>query len=517
MDRKIVEQILANKPQRRIYGDLKIGWRRFSKVLRLAKEHGYLDGRPLPPFPEAIFKEPECLANTIVSDPDSLLLPHKAWMLERLELGWKPVTVWEELEIKIARSSFYRFLNRHKLGEVGKSSRNVPEIIHKPGEALILDWGKLRSVKDLETGKSKTLWAFVGVLGFSRYMMVRLVWTNDVPTTITAIESMLSEIGGISSRITSDNPKCFAIEASKYEPLLNPVFERWAGHFGVTVECLPPADPEKKGKVERLMPFVRRLYEAHGTEWLGLEESQKYIDRKVEIANQRKHGTTMLKPVEVFNTMEKKALKPLPALAYEMEEFHEGPVREDGFVRFRNKYYCAGREYKKQDVVVLGNKTTVSIYLKGKLLEVHDRITDPHQSKAIKPHQLRPHEQVMQDGAFYIKRAERIGPFTAQLVSVILSQGHGFVDTRKVWGILSLDKSFKHEQIENACKAAYEMSSPSYRTVCSIIGLTTPPPPAESKTGSQNKTQVTPNKFVRPLSEYRQLTLINSNTEGKNQ
>jgi hypothetical protein len=81
----------------------------------------------------------------------------------------------------------------------------------------------------------------------------------------------------------------------------------------------------------------------------------------------------------------------------------------------------------------------------------------------------------MQDGAFYIKRAEKIGPFTAQLVSVILAQGHGFVDTRKVWGILSLDKTFKHEQIENACRVAYEMSSPSYRTVCSLIGLTTPP------------------------------------------
>ena len=265
------------------------------------------------------------------------------------------------------------------------------------------------------------------------------------------------------------------------------------------------------------MPFVRRLYEAHGLEWLGLEESQKYIDRKVEIANQRKHGTTMLKLVEVFNTIEKKVLKPLPALAYEMEEFHERPVRKDGFVRFRNKYYYAGREYRKHNVVVLGNKRTVSIYLKGKLLEVHERITDPHQSKAIKPHQLRPHEQVMQDGAFYIKRAEKIGSFTAQLVSMILSQGHGFVDTRKAWGILSLDKCFKIEQIENACKVAYEMGSPSYRTVCSIIGLTTPPPTKEDNAGPQTKTQTGLNKFVRPLSEYRQLTLINPHTEEKKQ
>ena len=56
-------------------------------------------------------------------------------------------------------------------------------------------------------------------------------------------------------------------------------------------------------------------------------------------------------------------------------------MRADGFVRFRNKYYCVGQEFRGTDVVVLANKTTVSIYRKGKLLEVHDRITDPHQSK----------------------------------------------------------------------------------------------------------------------------------------
>ncbi len=145
--------------------------------------------------------------------------------------------------------------------------------MHKAGEALLVDWGKLRTVRGDE-GKARTLWAFVGVPGFSRFMMVRLVWTNDVPTTVLALESMLKELGGVPSRITSDNPKCFALEADKYDPLLNPVFERWSAHYGLCLECLPPADPKKKGKVERLMPFVRRLYEAHGEAWFGLDESQ---------------------------------------------------------------------------------------------------------------------------------------------------------------------------------------------------------------------------------------------------
>ena len=55
------------------------------------------------------------------------------------------------------------------LGEQRK--RVVPEIISEPGEVLQLDWGKLRDVIDPKTGKKRTLWAFVGIMGFSRYMM----------------------------------------------------------------------------------------------------------------------------------------------------------------------------------------------------------------------------------------------------------------------------------------------------------------------------------------------------------
>ena len=108
----------------------------------------------------------------------------------------------------------------------------------------------------------------------------------------------------------------------------------------------------------------------------------------------------------------------------------------------------------------------------------------------------------MLDGALYIKRGGKIGPFTAQLIGLILAQGHGFVDTRKVWGILSLDKSYPLERIEQACKLAYEMGTPSYRAVCSLIGLTTGTPPSKKEPSDKEATP-TANKFIRPLSEYK--------------
>jgi hypothetical protein len=513
MDRKIVEHLRQGKSMREIMVLFRVGDRRVRKLKLLAEQYGYLGGAtPLPAYPEALFPDGPDGRENRSSEVDQQLQEKRGWVIERLAMGWSPITVFEELGLPIGRSSFYRFLQRHELYDVGCHLRRVvPEIIHAPGEALLLDWGKLRDVVDESTGKKKTLWAFVGVLGFSRYMMVRLVWTNETRVTLLAIESMLAEIGGAPSRVTSDNPKCFALEASNYEPLLNPAFERFAGHYGMAIECLPPADPEKKGKVERLMPYVRRLYEAHCAEWHGLEESQAYLDRKVAIANERKHGTTRLKPIDQFLQTEVAQLKGLPALAYSPEEVSEGIVRKDGHVRFDSHYYSMEEQMIGKKVMILASEAQVSIYFQGKLHEVHERLHGAQQSKSTKTQHLKPWEQAMKDHSLYRKRARALGPAVDRFILELLNQGQGFIDTRKIWGILSLDKTFEAAAINKACQQAIELDVYSYRTVKSLLKMLPAsrlrPALAGEETHAGLRTQE--NKFVRPMSVYEeQLKLV---------
>lgn len=514
VDRKIVELLINGVGINAIARGLHVAKRRIRELRRRAQEQGYLaeDGRrgavAPPPYPEGIFADPGDGRSLRVSESHQLLEPHGTWIRERLEAGWHAVTVFEELPVAgISRSSFYRYLERHKLNRVGESYRVVPEIRHAPGEALLLDWGKLRDVIDPLTGRKQTLWMFVGVLGFSRYLMVRLVWTMDTVVTLRAIESMFRQIGGTPFKVTIDNPKCIALEASDYEPLLNPAVERFAAHYGVLVECLPPADPAKKGKVERPMPYCRRLYEAHGEQWLGIEESQAYMERKLMVANQRRHGTTLRRPKDLL-VEEAKALKPLPATAYEVEQFHEGIVRQDGHVRFANKYYSVAESYKGKSVVVLGGAQQVSIYHQGKLLEVHPRITDPHQTKSTKPQHLKPWERAMQDDSFYRKRAAALGPHVDEMILRLLSRGQGFIDTRKVWGILSLDKHYAAHQIDVACRRALELDQLSFRTVKAFLELEEVQALARSAKQGREPARVKPwpaaHKHVRPLSVYRE-------------
>ena len=505
MERKIVEQLASGKGFNAVCRDLRVGRNRAAHVREMAREYGYLDGsRSIPPYPEALFPDPVDGRSLKASESDVELQKQQEWILERLQAGWQPITIFEELPSGVGRSSFYRFLHRHKLAELGETARRsiVEEIIHAPGEALIIDWGKLRDVIKPESGRKQTLWIFVGVLGHSRYMMVRLVWSYDVATTLTTLEDMFRELGGVSRRIISDNPKCFSIEASRYEPILNPAYERFAAHYQTRIECLPPRSPELKGKVERMIPFVRRLYQAHGDTWHGIEESQCYLDRKVTVANERKHGTTRKRPIDVLIEEEAAELKALPCISYEIEDFHEGRVRKDCHVRFRNKYYSVEEKYKGQKVIMIGNLKQVSIYHKGILIEVHERITATYISKSTKDCHKAPWERAMQDGSYYRQSAAKIGPYVEQVIHRLLMQGDGFIDTRKVWGILSLDKKYTPDEINEGCRRAISVDSYSYRTVLRFL---------QSKTEIEDKTDKIidsgkqSSRFIRPIEEYKQL------------
>ena len=510
MDRKILEILAAGDGIKAVCKKFPVGKDRVRNIREKGIEFGYLSAcgkragpRMIPPMPENVFPNLVDRRWQKSSEADVALLGRKDWITERMVGGWSPITIFEELSLgEVGRSSFYRFLHRHDLYRIHRNIHTlVAPIVHSAGEALIMDWGKIRDVVDTSTGEIKTLWAFVGVMGFSRYMMVRLVWTNSVAVTTDAIESMLQELGGVPGRITSDNPKCFSIKADKYDPILNPCFERLGHHYGFRIECLPPQDPKKKGKVERMVPYVRRLFEAHPAEWVSLEKAQEYMDKKCVIANERRHGTTQLKPVEIFLTEEATTLKKLPTRSYEKEEIAYATVRKDGFVRFSNKYYAVADEWIGKECVVLGSEHRVSIFAIGNLIETYDRISGKHETHAIQEHLRKPWQKIEENNQGYLNKAKRIGPNAEAMVRGLIMRSSGFIDTRIIWGLLSLDKKYENALIEEACGAAYEIGKLSSRYVEKIIlDLMKQKHLKETLLGVQHKAT----KYTGSVSQYSQ-------------
>ena len=502
MERKIVQWLLLGQGPNRIARELRVSKHRVMMVRAKAEEAGYLDGSSgLPPYPEALFPETVDGRSLRVSAAWQELEQYTDWIRERLNAGWHAVTVHEELPLEISRSSFYRFIERHRLNELGKSTRRVvPEIIHEPGEALLIDWGHLWTVEG--DGKRKKIWVFIGVLGYSRYLVARVMTSCGIEETLSALSGLYEDLGGVPRRTTSDNPKVFALEANRYEPLLNPVYESFASHYGTVIECLPPRDPQKKGKVERPVPYVRRLLEAFAGDRSNPQEIEDYLKKKLEVANRRKHGTTLERPVDRFLSEERHTLRPLPILPFERQQYHEGTVRIDGHVRFDGKYYSVDEQYARKDVTVIGTSRQVAIYHAGKLIEVHDRLTDRSRYKSTKPQHLKPWERVCNNPDGLKGLAAKLGPFVLAVVEDILRKGDGFIDFRRIWGILSLDKKYAKAEIDRACARALAEETLTYRAICRFLQEA-----QEEVVPAEAVPQRPAGKFQHPLSEYTQLLL----------
>jgi hypothetical protein len=104
----------------------------------------------------------------------------------------------------------------------------------------------------------------------------------------------------------------------------------------------------------------------------------------------------------------------------------------------------------------------------------------------------------MDDNSHYIKRAEKLGPNVKEVVMRILLQGNGFVDTRKIWGILGLDKAYSTQELDDACSFALQQDDLKYRTISGYLNVRRKDPVRDTSNEQSYR-------FIRDVNEYETL------------
>ena len=106
MERRMIELFLQNKSNRDVCVLLKVGDRKVRRARALAISYGSLNGeRKLPSFPEIVFPLGEPVETLSTSTADELLQTRRPWIEEQLAIGWRPITVWKELDVQVKRSA----------------------------------------------------------------------------------------------------------------------------------------------------------------------------------------------------------------------------------------------------------------------------------------------------------------------------------------------------------------------------------------------------------------------------
>lgn len=376
-------------------------------------------------------------------------------------------------------SSVYRYVSR--------TQKKDPEVTLRietpPGYEAQVDFGEVSRFTDPQNGQLRKTYVFVMVLSHSRSLYAELVFDQKAITWLAAHTRALAYFGGVPARIVLDNLKPGVIKAVWDHPEVNRSYAELAEHYGFLISPCRPATPQHKGKVESGVHFVQRNFCA-GREPSTITQGNTDLLDWCRQAAHRIHGTTRKKPVELFEEVEKPALKPLPRQPYDLGIYKKVKLPPDFHVVFDNAYYSAPFRYVGHCLWARGGLQTVRILTEDhQVVATHDRLANPGDRSTLPGHAPAQKEEALpRTPASLREEAQTIGPRTLNAVEALLS--HPNIDkSNSARRLLGLAKKHSAERLELACARALAYEDASYQTVRDILtkGLEgEPPPPAQA-------------------------------------
>ncbi len=116
--------------------------------------------------------------------------------------------------------------------------------------------------------------------------------------------------------LVPDNLKSAVIKAAfnlSDDIALNRSYREMARHYGCVIDPTPAYSPQKKGKVEAMIRYVKGNFFAPRV-FRDIDQArEELVVWNEEIASQRKHATTYRRPRELFEEVERATLLALPA------------------------------------------------------------------------------------------------------------------------------------------------------------------------------------------------------------
>lgn len=369
-----------------------------------------------------------------------------------------------------SRSRFYE-----KYRAYAKRLDPVMRFNHKAGQKMFEDFsGDRPHYINHETGELIEAELFVSVLGASSYIFACAVEDQKVKNFINGNIMAFEYYGGCPECLVPDNLKSGVTSACYYDPEINKTFAEMAEHYNVAVIPARAAKPRDKAKVENaVLQAQRRILAAiRNRTFFSLQELNEAIMEEVDNLNRRPMAVTGKSRQELFEEIEKPALRPLPAERFEIYNYKSpAKLHIDYHIEVEKSYYSVPYTLIGETVDVKYNSRVVEIYHKRKRVAGHIRSYKKGEFVTQDRHMPHEHRQYLEWTPERIKEwGGRIGPHTSIMTQRIMEgrkhPEHGF---RSCLGIIRLSKQYTPERVENACKRALSVDAYNYRSVKSIL------------------------------------------------
>jgi len=210
-----------------------------------------------------------------------------------------------------------------------------------PGEQMLIDFGQEHVAPGIDIH-------FICLL--LRYSRLICVFAQDhkynSEEACLSIYRAFCKLGGRPEQLVIDQDAVFVASETYGEVLETRTFGDFCTEQDLKLWVCNKADPESKGPIENVVGFVKKnFFSARNI--TCIDDVWKSLPGWVERKNKRIHKATFKIPDDVFNMIEKAALRPLVPSFYENSPSSFIPVELNSvpYVQFKSSKYSVPRSY----------------------------------------------------------------------------------------------------------------------------------------------------------------------------
>ena len=348
--------------------------------------------------------------------------------------------------------------------------------LHKAGEKCFVDFSGVRpSYLDPGTGEQVFVELFVAVLGASNLTYAEAISSQTVGDFVGAHVRALAYFGGVPTMLVPDCLKAAVTMVCRYEPGIQRTYAEFARHYGTAVVPARPYKARDKAKVEVAVQVAQRwiLARLRNETFFSLEELNARVQVLLEELNARpmkKLGGISRR--ELFERVERGALRGLPSDAYECAEWLERTVNADYHVEVDKHWYSVPYELVGEAVWARFTATTVEILHNNGRVASHVRSRVPYKHTTDLAHMPEGHRRHATGAEGVLAWAGTVGPMAVAMVRRLLEANpvreQGWRSAR---GLQRVGEKYGPVRTELACERALRFGARSYKPVANILAL----------------------------------------------
>ena len=322
------------------------------------------------------------------------------------------------------------------------------------------------------------------MLGASNLTYAEATLTQKLADWTGAHVRMFSFFGGAPRLLVPDNLKSGIHKASFYDPEVNRTYGALASHYGVGVLPARPRKPRDKAKVEAGVRFAQSyiLGRLRRQTFFSLAECNAAIAGAMDTMNNRTMRKLGVSRRELFEKIERDALQPLPATAWEFAEWKRARVSIDYHIEVDGFFYSAPHALIHAEVDVRATARMIEIFHRGQRVGLHERRFMGRRHGTDPAHMPSAHRRYAAWSPERFRRwAAQIGPNTEALIAAVLaSRPHPEQGFRTCLGVLKLYRGVDPVRTEAVSARALEIGALNCKSVAALLARKSPAPARET-------------------------------------